>query len=174
MGTDEDISRQNHRQQIHHQSNTVCIVITAAHLMLLVVWSCCRAQGLGDSRDELQSEIDSLRSDVALLQSELAARWVMFRLHITCYVAYPVHSWSLCGSYADPVHHVWPSLVFGDVMIGQSACVIVSVESSNAQMKVLSQHMYVQHTTTKFSMLPIFITPCVSVVAGCLLRSRRP
>ena len=35
---------------------------------------CCRAQGLGDSSDELRQEIDSLRADVALLQSELAAR----------------------------------------------------------------------------------------------------
>ncbi len=34
----------------------------------------CRAQGLGDSNDELRAEIDSLRSDVALLKSELAAR----------------------------------------------------------------------------------------------------
>ena len=132
--------------------------------MLLVVW-CCRAQGLGDSRDELQSEIDSLRSDVALLQSELAARWVIFQLHMNCYVAYPVHSWSLCSSYADPVHHVWPSLVFGDVMIGQSACVVVSVKNSNAQMKVLSKHTCMFSTPPPSSQYSqIFIIPCVSVV----------
>ncbi|KAL3136129.1 hypothetical protein ABBQ32_007149 [Trebouxia sp. C0010 RCD-2024] len=32
-----------------------------------------RTQGLGDSSDELRQEIDSLRADVAFLQSELAA-----------------------------------------------------------------------------------------------------
>ena len=47
----------------------------------------CRAQGLGDSNDELRAEIDSLRSDVALLKSELAAR---------CGSQLPVHSGHCC------------------------------------------------------------------------------
>ena len=57
----------------------------------------CRAQGLGDSNDELRAEIDSLRSDVALLKSELAAR---------CKSQLPMHSGHCCMMFVLAQHTV--------------------------------------------------------------------
>lgn len=60
----------------------------------------CRAQGLGDSSDELRQEIDSLRADVALLQSELAARFAL--LFLFCPLVLPHQESTDWGGFSSP------------------------------------------------------------------------